>query len=248
MKTFKLRSFILASVVTLSITLSFAKADDHYDIAPYLVDGKLQTGGLDHSGNAVDPNLSVYGFEFGEDAADPYNPSDPGVNQAAGVGNLPSGATLRYNILSSLLYWDGEGEVRFTQPPTSTIVTLLMGTNSRTLTADSGEQTGSLIQSVASDGSVHKHFTTSLWADAESSNVPGCTGYIAPENGIYAFSLELTMAYNGTTYTSDPFWLVFNNGMSEDVHGAAMESFVPEPMTLTLLAMGGMTMFRRRRI
>jgi len=246
MKTLKLRFLILASIITLSMTLSFAKADDHYDIAPYLVDGKLLTGGLDHSGNSVDPNISVYGFEFGEDAADPYNPSDPGVNQAAGVGNLPSGATLRYNILSSLLYWDGEGDVNFTQPPTDTIVTLLMGTNSRTLTADSGEQTGSLIQSVASDGSVHKHFTTSLLADAESSNVPGDTGYIAPENGIYAFSLELTMTYNGTTYTSDPLWLVFNNGMSEEVHDAAMAA-VPEPITLTLLAMGGMAMLRRRR-
>jgi hypothetical protein len=248
MKSLKLRSFILAFVVAMSMTFSYANADDHYDIAPYLIDGKLLTGGLDHSGNSVDPNISVYGFEFGEDAADPYNPSDPGVNQAAGVGNLPSGAPLRYNILSSLLYWDGEGEVNFTQPPTGTIVTLLMGTNSRTLTADSGEQTGSLIQSVASDGSVHKHFTTSLLADAESSNVPGGTGYIVPENGIYAFSLELTMKYNGTTYTSDPLWLVFNNGMSEEVHDAAMESFVPEPMTLALLAMGGMAMLRRRSV
>jgi len=132
-------------------------------------------------------------------------------------------------------------------------IELLMGTT-RTLTGTSGAQSGSLIQSVKSNGSLHKHFTTSLFADGATSNVPmtgglPTPGYIEPMAGIYAFSIELTMTNGGTTYTSQPVWIVFNNGMDEEIHEAAMESFaVPEPMSLAmLLAMGGVAAMRRRR-
>jgi hypothetical protein len=232
----------------LFVAVPFVSADDHFDIAPYLVNGKLLTGGLDHSGNVTQPPISVYGFEFQEDANDPYNPTDPGVNQAAGVGNLPAGAAIRYNILSSLEYWDGQGEANFTCPPENTLISLMVGTVSRTLTADSGCQTGSLIQSVAGDGNLHKHFVTSLFAGPNTSNIPGDANYVAPADGIYAFSIDLTLTTaDGTMYTSDPLWLVFNNGMSEGVHDAAMESFVPEPVSFVLLGIGGLMMRGRRK-
>jgi hypothetical protein len=219
---------------------------EHFDIAPYFQDGELLTGGLDHGGHHTPPQISVYGYEFGEDPFDPFNPSDPGVNQAAGVGGLPASAALSYNILSSLLYWDGSGEVAFGSPGDA-YVSLLMGTQSRILDADSGAQTGSYIQAVLSDGSVHKHFTTSLYAATGAGNVPDIDDpYIEPMAGIYAFSLELVLNDSGTVYTSDPIWAVFNNGLDEHAHHEAMEHLVPEPASLSLLAMGGVALLRRR--
>ncbi len=237
---------LAASLAAMIMAPGIAKADTHFDIAPYLQDGKLSTGGLDHSGSHTAPPISVYGYEFSEDPYDPFNPTDPGINQAAGVGNLPAGSPLRYNILSSLLYWDGDGGIAWGTPVSDTHVDLWMGTATRTLTGSSGAQAGSLIQSVAADGVVHKHFVTSLFADYTSSNVPGESGFLAPADGIYAFSMELTLTQGSTVYASDPFWIVFNNGMSEEVHGAAMSNLVPEPASMSLLALGGLAMLRGR--
>jgi hypothetical protein len=243
---------MLTAVVAITLFSSVATADEHehehYDIAPYFQDGQLLTGGLDHGGHHTPPPITAYGFEFGEDPFDPFNPSDPGVNQAAGVGGLPAGAALSYNILSSLLYWDGSDEVAFGSPGDA-YVSLLMGTQSRILDADSGAQTGSYIQAVLSDGSVHKHFTTSLYAATGAGNVPGIgdSTYVEPTAGIYAFSLELVLNNSGTVYTSDPIWAVFNNGLDEHAHHEAMEHLVPEPASLSLLAMGGLALLRRKR-
>jgi hypothetical protein len=221
----------------------------HYDVAPYFQDEELRTGGRDHEGNALAPTLGVYLYDFGEDEADPFNPSDPGVNQGAGIGNLPAAGVIQYNILSNLVYWSGSGDPQFITPPTGSYVALTMGLNTRTLDGDSGYQTGSLVQSVTSTGVVHKHFVTSLFADAGASNVPGDVNFKTPENGVYAFELELTMATGGMTYTSNPFWVVFNNGLSEDQHeaaGAALSS-VPEPASLSVLGLGAAGLLCRRK-
>jgi hypothetical protein len=235
---------VLTTVAAMLLFVGVAVADEHFDIAPYLQDGKLLTGGLDHSGNHTPPPITVYGLEFGEDPFDPFNPFDPGVNQVEGTGNLPAGAPVRYNILSSLLYWDGTGDVAFGSPGDS-YIRLWMGSNDRILDADSGKQTGSLIESVHSNGVVHKHFTTALFANGTSNNVRGEAGFVAPADGIYAFSMELTLTDGDTTYTSDPLWIVYNNGLDEELHEAAMAA-VPEPASLSLLVLGGAALLRRR--
>jgi hypothetical protein len=235
----------LVSMLTIIFT---EKAYADFDISPFFENGKFITGGLDHQGNREDPPVTVFGPEFQEDTYDPYNPADPGVNQAIGIGNLPVGAAVRYNILGSLEYWDGTGEVNFTAPPGTTYITMLMGTAARTLTGTSGTQAGSLIQTVATGGYLHKHFTTSLYSGPGTSNVPGDPGYVAPTDGIYAFSMNLTLTDGGTLYTTDPLWIVWNNGMSEGIHDAAMDHFVPEPASLVLLLTGGLLFFKPRQI
>jgi len=240
------------AVAALVATCASAMADDHFDIAPYFQNGKLLTGGLTHGGVAEAPPIQVYGLEFGEDPNDPFNPADPGVNQAAGIGNLPAGAAVKYNILSSLLFWDGVDPVHYIPVPGDTHINLFMGTAKRTLTGSSGPQTGSLIQSVAGDGSMHKHFVTALHADYDdllsaSANVPGDPDFTAPPEGIYAFSLELTLTNGGNTYVADPLWVVYNNGLSEEQHAAAMNAVVPEPSSMALLGLGGLALLGRQR-
>ena len=236
---------IVALIVIVFVYAGTAWAD--FDISPFFENGKLVTGGLSHEGDRISPSKTIFGYDFGEDPYDPFNPSDPGVNQTAGVGNLPVGDPIRYNILSSLLYWDGNGPVNFVAPPEQTYMTLLVGSSLKTLTGTSGPQTGSLIQTIGDGGFVHKHFTTSLYAAPGAGNIPdiGDLTYIEPTTGIYAFSMELTLTVSGKTYVSDPLWIVWNNGMSEEVHDAAMAA-VPEPASIVLLLAGGLAVFRRR--
>jgi hypothetical protein len=76
---------------------------------------------------------------------------------------------------------------------------------------------------------VHKHFDTELFSE----------GFGDPAPGIYAFSMELTLKDGDKTYVSDPLWIVYNNGLSEPQHEAAMAALVPEPATWTMLAVAG---------
>jgi hypothetical protein len=241
---------ILYSALVGAATLLLAMpAMAHYDVAPYFQNGQLVTGGLDHGGNGVSPTITAYLYDFGEDPYDPYNLNDPGINQAIGVGNLPAGTPLYYTILSSLTYWSGVGEPQFITPPTGTCLNLRMGNTTRTLDDDSGAQPGSLIQSVMADGSLHRHFTSSLFRQAGSSNVPGDSTFQEPVTGIYAFQLELVLSDAGTQYTSNPFWIVLNNGLSEVQHDAARAALgaIPEPASLSLLACGAAALLTRRR-
>jgi len=207
-----------------SVALGAGTAGAHYDISPHLIGGQLLTGGLTHSGQVTPPPIWVYGYDLGVDPLDPYNSADPGVNQLPGVGGLPPGAALYYDIRNSLIFWDGTGGVAWTAPPGDCYLQLTVGAATRTLTGTSGPQAGSLIQSVLSDGSLHRHFLTSLYGAAGSSNVPGYPGYVQPPAGCYSFSLTLELVHGGVHYVSDPFRVVFNNGLDEAAHDAAMQS------------------------
>jgi hypothetical protein len=103
----------------------------------------------------------------------------------------------------------------------------------QTLTDSSGVQNGNyLIQTVIDQGQgpfLHKHVVTSLYAATDSSNVPGDPGYVAPTSGIYAYSIDLTLTYEGVTYTSDPIWIVWNSGMDNTTVEKATYYFDPLP-------------------
>ncbi len=230
---------------------ALAQEHGHMDIAPFLVDGSLLTGGYDHSGNSYAPTIRVFGYEFGEDPADPFNAGDPGINQGAGIGGLAQGAVLRFNIASGLRYWDGAGPIEFGSPGDA-VIGLTLGLTQRTLTGDTAWQEGGLVQTVTSGGVVHKHMTTSLYASAGAANVAGMPGYVEPPQGIYAFALEFTLAHDGQTFTSDPAWIIFNNGLDEMQHESAMDSvastLVPEPTGVLLVGASALLLMGRRRI
>jgi len=245
----RIRRFVLTSIVAAALPASAANAQ-YFDVSPFLEQGQLLTGGHDHAGGSYPPPIRIYGYQFADDPLDPYYPTDPGVNQASGVGHLPAGLPLRYSILSRLHDWDGSGSPALGAPTGCVCLTLTMGASTRTLDPASAPQAGSLIQPVASDRSAHRHFVASLFAGPESSNVPADPACLQPPLGIYASSLDLNLADADTIHTSDPSRVLFNNGLSEEDHDALMHhiasSAIPEPGALPFLARTP-AMLRRRR-
>jgi hypothetical protein len=75
----------------------------------------------------------------------------------------------------------------------------------------------------------------------------------APD-GVYLVGLTLTLPGSGLA-DSDPIYLVYNNGLDEQIHDEAIDwvqaQLVPEPSTWLLAALGGsaaaIARLRRRR-
>jgi hypothetical protein len=216
----------------------------HFDIRPRVENSKLVTDGFEDSTSMTEPNVAVFGYDFGENVDDPFFTQDPGFNSASGSGMTP-GAALRFNLLSGLSYWNGAGAVSFAPVATGESLRLNFGATDRTLTGASGAQTGFAIQSVDAGGGVHRHLNAFL-NGSDGNTVPAGPGSwgagdgVQAANGIYLFSMELLLDPTGGIDKSDPIFLVYSNGLSETVHDAAIdwvnENLVPEPAVMGLLA------------
>lgn len=226
MKTF---AFAVLGIATL--------ASAHFDVQPYVSGGQIITGGTDDATGTHEPVVRVFGYDFGEDPADPFFAQDPGFNAAAGSG-LPGGSQLRFNVLSSLLYWNGTGSPAFTNPASESL-TFSFGANSRTVTGTSGAQSGFSLQTVNADGSVHRHLNSFL-NGSDGNAVPASIDGVEAPAGVYALAMQLTSSSTAVT-ASEPFYLVFNNGLSEQLHDQAIDfvatTLVPEPALLGSVAL-----------
>lgn len=197
----------------------------HFDIQPKTVAAKIGVDAYDDSTSmTVASDVTAFGYDFQEDPADPYFASDPGFNALA--GGLPPGSSFGFGILSDLLYWNGTGPVSFGAVPDGESLTLTFGANSRTAGTGSGAQAGFFFGgAVTASGSFHKHL---------SSILNGGAGAADPLVGIYALRIDLT---SSVLANSDPLWLVYNNGLGEEVHDRAVDYLagaVPEPSALAL--------------
>lgn len=258
----------LAPALTLVALASAAEA--HYDIRPYTASGKIQLGGhddgtgdsykLDSSGNPYwvstpapsdsPPPPNVFGFDFQEEIEDPYFIGDPGFN--AQSGDLPGSTAIRFRALpiagsQYLAFWDGTGPVAFSDPIAGENLRLQYGSQSITLDADSldgwtGTTTyipnptvtsdgGFTLQTTTSAGTMHRHLGSLL------------AGGGTPTDGIYLIQLQLY----SSSLQSDPFWVVYNNGLDEEVHDQAIASLVPEPASLAVAVVAGLGLLRRVR-
>ncbi|MGC4004625.1 MAG: hypothetical protein QM811_16500 [Pirellulales bacterium] len=220
-----------ATFLFCSVGIVFSQEDAHADIRPYVLGNKIRTEGIIDATTTVVPDLRVFGFDFGEDPDQPYLIGDPGFNASSGSG-LQAGSQLRFNVLdlstyglsSNLGYWNGAGTVHFVVPENSGTLGLSFGANSVTVGSATGLQSGFALQTVAVDGSIHRHLTSTLSAVG------------TPAEGIYLIGLEL-LSSDPSVAKSDPFFLVYNNGLSEAAHEQAIDyvqsqfvaTAVPEP-------------------
>jgi hypothetical protein len=243
----------VAFVAALCVT---APALAHFDIRPRVQDSKIVTDGFEDATSTTEPGVHVFGYDFGENADDPFFAQDPGFNATATSGLTPS-AAFRFNILSPLSYWNGAGDVSFAPVATGESLRLNFGANDRTISGISGVQAGFSIQTVDGSGAVHRHLNAFL-SGADGNTIPAGPGPWGAGDGVqapigaYLFSLELLLDPAGAIANSDPIYIVFNNGLSEALHDVAIDwvnqNLVPEPALAGVLAPLVMRGRRRRQI
>lgn len=247
-----LAKYLIVVFATLSMAASYAAAHD--DFSPRVENGRLLADGYDDVTQDLTPNQRVFGYDFQEDVFDPYYINDPGFRALLGSG-LPGESVLSFNIVgaaafglpANLSYWDGVGSPLFTAVPSNETLLIELGSFDVTVGSSNGDLTGFNIGTVAGDGTLHRHLNTYLLG-SDGDNNPD-NGF-PPANGIYLVSIELLSSDPGIA-KSLPMFIVFNNGLDEEVHDLAMSYaqslLVPEPSSIALVALAGLATLRRRR-
>jgi hypothetical protein len=206
-----------------------ARADEIHggDIELEIEDGKLVT----HNGRYFESELT------GTDPG-PYISEEPGFDSLPAL--LQEGEQIGFNVLQSLLYWNGD---ELTAPGSGVTLSLLFGTGdprpSRDVTQASGSFAGFSLGGgglgIGPDeeeiyvGDFHKHFDFEL-----SSGAP---------IGAYGVLLQLTPINTSRFAASDPFLLVFNRGLDHEefesgVGAMVQATAVPEPSSVALAGLG----------
>lgn len=241
-------AFIGAALATTSL------AQAHFDIRPRVETAQIVTDGYEDASATTAPGLRVFGYDFGENADDPFFAQDPGFNAISGSG-LPQGSQFTFNILGGLEFWDGSGAPSFAPVGTGESIDLNFGAVTRTIAGSSTNQAGFNIQAVGAGGTIHRHLNAFL-KGSDGNTVPAGPGSwgagdgIQAADGIYLFSLELLLDPSGGIGKSEPIFLVFNNGLPEAAHDLAIDwaqtNRVPEPAVAGLLGIVVLASLRRR--
>lgn len=228
----------------------------HYDFVPRIQDGRVTAAGVDDENGTSVNELRVAGYDFGENAFDPYNIGDPGFN-TGGPSAFAGGTQLRLAARAVdgrfLSYWNGVGTPAFGQVPAGVTIDLA-GSPTRYVTFGDTSVTYApslpsslLIGSFTSAGAMHIHLGASAFKDGlqEADSVA---------TGAYLIAFDLVNRTGGGAATgvadSLPFYAVFNNGLIEARHDDAIAhvqaAFVPEPASLAVFGVGGLLFLRRR--
>ena len=219
--------FITASIASTLFALAATTAsvadekEPHADIYVQSANGALFTGGWDHTTGEI-LFPELRVFE----AEFGIDPSFPFSTDEPGVGSNLVGTTLTMNLLAGLGAWNGNGF-------SSTSAYLLASYGGQ----DAFSTNGGAFSFLVTEGlDLHPEYTL-LGA-----------GNTDPANGIYLASFRVSAA---GLAQSDAFWIVFNLGMPEADHEAAVEwveaNLVPAPGALAALALAAVTARSRTR-
>lgn len=200
------------------------------DIGLKIVSGKIATGEVvdNGSGEEVLVGTRVFGAEMG--LIGPGFADEPGY--FAQENEFAQGAAMGFNIRKALRAWNGSD---------------FSGIAAQTL----------LIEDPAAINSVNTPATDLFTAGFDYLSVDASGGFdshlnftLSDVNAVGVYLLELESTGTGLT-TSDAYWIVFNNGDSEEAHDAAIDwvqtNLVPAPGSAALLLGAGLLARSRRR-
>jgi hypothetical protein len=184
---------------------------------------RVDSGYFDvNAGAPITPMDRAMGWDFQEFSENPYYANNPGYfaesNSNPGGSQLPGGSLVGFNLLSDLQYWNGNGPVSFSPVPAGETISINYGSNTVFVGTGIGAQPGFTLAQVASgtaEGFLHIHVNANIGAPSG-----------VPTDGIYIFQEQLTSNAPGVI-NSLPFWVVFNNNISEDQRGEAINFLYP---------------------
>jgi len=182
-----------------TVAPAIALAQHAGDIALTLTDDAIVTG-FDR-GDGLSFPVVVIPAVFGDTGIDHFT-SNPGFD--APPGTFAPNSHTGFNILAPLLAWSGTG---FDAAAGESIT---ISFSSLEVTTGDGFVPGFGLL-VSGSGAWHRHLNFTL-------NGPGGND---PAPGVYLLELELWNGGGGIE-SSDPFWIVFKDGVSDEVHDAAM--------------------------
>ncbi|MEX2673197.1 MAG: PEP-CTERM sorting domain-containing protein [Phycisphaeraceae bacterium] len=238
--------FLPAVMITLMFTLTSTAAlaeEGHGDIELSTHDGHLHVdephaGEIWHSLSGQ-PSSSFQDIGFNE-----YQTTFPGFD-----GLLSPNATVKFELLDRLYYYNPDTQPFFGDTPNGEIVEVTKGNEYFAWTdagvsifQDFNDDSLVTVATLGSDGELHSHVNFTLIRDNANA---------VPADGAYLASFRLHSDLDG--HHDEPIWALWNKGLDAtqfDQAIAAAESYtvVPEPASaLAMLALGGAAMLRRRR-
>jgi hypothetical protein len=215
------------AVAAAGVMAGSAMAEEpHFDVWLTVSGGNLVTGAISEDGLTTEQGVRVFGAELGELLPDFSD--EPGIQ---GIdGTFAAGERFGISIRRAVRAWNGTD---FTTVSTSRFQ-LDFGPQSMA-SALTDDVVSGIELAADSEGGIHDHPTFTL---------------LDPASGIYLLELSVS-SMSGTYGETLPFWVVFNNGESEEAHEASIEwvenNLVPTPGAMTLLGVGLLAMGRRRR-
>lgn len=187
------------------------------DVLINYIDGKVVVA----NGPVIANEVGFADFPF------PDSTDEPGFET-----DLPSylvnGDILSFTVLGGLFFHDGISWAPLTNGESITIDQY----GSVVITADSGDQPGFAFGQV-SGGIIHEHLDFTLSSDS---------GYAGAAIGAYGIRLSLQTS-NPNIAGSDPFMIVINNGLDEEVFDATLPAFavaVPEASSVLMASLAGL--------
>ncbi len=215
------------SVAAMGLFAGTALAEEeHFDVWLTLSGGSLVTGAISEDELTTIDGVRVFGAELGEILPDFSD--EPGIQ---GIdGTFAAGDRFGVTIRRAVRAWNG------TDFTTMAASRFQLDFGPQTMVSPTMDLlVGGIELAADSEGGIHDHPSFTL---------------LDPSSGIFLLELSLT-SIGGTYGTTEPFWIVFNNGETEEAHEASIQwandNLVPTPGVLTLAGVGVLAMSRRRR-
>ncbi len=229
----KLTAILMTSVCA-SLALAGGDHDHEHEGGDYgltIIDGAVAVGIGDHDDGVIN-NIGERVFAADMSISGPnWFADEPGIFIAE--ASLPDNTQVSFTLTQSLLYWDGTGPVSFSQAVNA--MTLGFGPASASTSMDTSPVAGfSINYDADAVGGFDEHLDYTIDGSAA--------------NGIYL--LANTFSLSGAM-DSEVIFTVFNAGLDEEIHDAAVEYaesvLVPAPSSAGLLALAGLSAMTRRR-